>query len=273
MEADILTKLDAVQHKLDSKSRVDAWYIIIQTFILVATTVGGAAWTMWNHWHEQDEKKAIPPRIEVQITLEDLGTTRDHRLVRARFAVENKGSIRAYVIHSNFAVQAQELEFRAAKAVGKNAWDADWLREREIRTLISRELFGRGFWFEPGERDVRSVVVAVPKKGFDLITAHAEVRHAKVLDDAVRTKWSWDADHSLVAKLYVHKKRGRCETVADACEEYNRETKHREIYETQGIALNDSYTELPLWDRTPADVRLGPAAASSSIESTWSGRS
>jgi hypothetical protein len=239
-DEDILQAIESSKKELRDKVEKKTFWDRVLPSLQAGVLLAGVIWAVATYYMDKHEKAKQPANISVLPTIVDLHTYNGVRIIKVDVTVENKG-VRAFVINSPFSIRAVKLQQNTilGHLSSGPVWDGNYASEGDGRTLRSGETFGRGYWFEPGERDVRSYIVAVPEGIFDLITVHAEVRHAKVEDDAVHTRWELKPDHSLKAVTVVLFPDGRKE-------EYSR-TSHADIWSRDAIAMNDASAQLPLW--------------------------
>jgi hypothetical protein len=229
-----------LEKKLESKTFWDRVLPALQTLLLI----GGGLWAVFTYYLEQNERAKRPATIDVQTSLQDLGDQRGFQFIRVSIAVENRGA-RAFVIHSPYTVRAHRFARAGVPRLVNSTWNGSYAEVRESVVLRSGEAFGRGYWFDPGEKDVRNYVVAVPAGKFDLVELAAEVRHCKQEDDAVHTRWEQAPDGSLRARTFILTDRG--------AEEYERD-KHSSFWRRDGIAMNEASTQLQLWRSSAIDL-------------------
>ncbi|MCU1349085.1 MAG: hypothetical protein JWO56_2115 [Acidobacteria bacterium] len=249
-DADVLKAIGELEctllNKLKTKELLDLSLSLFQIVVLVC----GGGWAIFRYYADRHERALRPATIAVQPSLIDLGVQGPLRYVKVVISVENRG-VRAFVIHSPTTVRAVKLKaMNRHRLVPGEFWDGSFASEAEHAVLRSAEVFGRGFWFEPGERNVRSYVVAFPKNVYDLIEVSSAVRHTKREDDAVHTRWALDSDGTLKAHTIVISSTGQKE-------EYDRH-KHHEVFEHDAITLNEGVSQLSLWqngDALPGHTR------------------
>jgi hypothetical protein len=241
-EEDILNKIEqATSELLDKLEKKTFWDRVLPS-LQAGVLLAGIIWAVATYYMDKHEKAKQPASIVVEPTIVDLQERNGLRVIKVDITVQNKG-VRAFVINSPYTIRAAKLQRASTPGhlVGGDTWDGSYASEASGTVLRSGEAFGRGFWFEPGERDVRSYVLAVPEGAFDLITVQAAVRHAKVEDDAVQTRWELLPDHALKAVTVVLRN--------GLQEEYSR-NDHLEIWQRDAIAMNDGTAHIKLWRPT-----------------------
>src|SRR5205085_2023180 len=216
---------------------------VLQAVLLIPAGL----WAAFTYYVDRRDKLVQPASITVQPRLESIGRRDGQQFVKATISVNNSGA-KTYVVNSPFTITASRLD-RATDS-GRNIGTAEaplWNASSEIEaaryTVMSGEAFRRGFWFEPGEQSSRSFIIAIPDELYQLVTIKAGVRHAKVLDDTIATKWTQGPDHSFAAETLV--------TVDNKPVAYNG-LLHAAIREQKSIAYNDGESALTLWPQVLA---------------------
>lgn len=239
-ESDVILAVEQSTKTLSNLMVTKPFWERVLPLVQTAVLIGGGTWAVFTYYLARHERALRPANIEVRTTLADLGVRNGLRFVKARIDVQNNGA-RAFVIHAPYSIYACKLtpDAPTARATANGLWNGSFHKERGTLSLRSGDAFGRGYWFESGEHDDRSYIVAVPEGAYDLVAIYAAVRHCKVEDDAVHTLWENQPDHSLraVAIVLSAKNKG---------EEYNRQ-KHPRVFQRDAIAMNESTAQLPLW--------------------------
>lgn len=233
----LLTISRAKDEIVDTIRAKTFWDRVLPTLQILLLVLGGG-WAVARYYIDRYDRSHRPANIEISPTIEDLGVHDGLRFVKVQIIVRNSGS-RAFVINSPYTIRAFRLKGARPGRWSEQTWDGSYATTDASHVLRSGETFGRGFWFEPAERDVRSFVLAMPEGVYNAIEVHAAVRHAKREDDSVHTKWEPQPDHSLRAVTIVLSKPGEGN-------EYSR-SLHPNTFRRDAIAMNDGVASLGLW--------------------------
>lgn len=238
MNEDILLALEkAKTDVITTLAKKTFWDRVLPLFQVAILLIGGF-WGIFTYYVDRHERALIPAKISVQPTLDDLGVHDGLRFIKVTIAVENRGA-RSYVVNSPFKVYARKMKPSVpAPAPVDNLWNRSVAAEVNTASILSGEVFGKGNWFESGERASRTYIVAVPEGMYDLVDINASIHHVKVEDRALGTDWLPEPDKSLTAVTTVR---------VDGAKEKADILKHADLWKRTSMAMNQGDARLVLW--------------------------